>query len=73
MYKMRSMDECPNQAVSEGDLIYEIDPAKCNECVGFFDEPRCISVCPIGAVVKTSNQQEIKEELLLGKGNFQRA
>ncbi len=27
------LDECPNQAVSEGDLVYEIDPVKCNECV----------------------------------------
>jgi ferredoxin len=24
-----------------GDEIYEIDPDKCTECVGHFDEPQC--------------------------------
>ncbi len=55
------MDECPTQAVSEGDLIHEIDPVKCNECVGFFDEPRCMSICSIGAVVKTSNTLSVNK------------
>ncbi len=26
--------ECPNQAISEGDEIYKIDPKLCTECVG---------------------------------------
>lgn len=25
---------------------------KCTECVGFHDEPQCVSVCPVDAVVK---------------------
>ena len=33
--------ECPNQAISMGPEIYEIDPARCTECVGHFDEPQC--------------------------------
>jgi len=39
--------ECPNQAISQGIEIYEIDPAKCTECVGHFDEPQCRVVCPV--------------------------
>jgi ferredoxin len=32
--------ECPNDAISQGEEIYVIDPAKCTECVGHFDEPQ---------------------------------
>ena len=34
--------ECPNQAISMGVEIYEINPSKCTECVGHFDEPQCV-------------------------------
>ncbi len=40
-------DECPTVAIFEGDYIYEIDPDKCNECEGYFDEPRCVAVGPV--------------------------
>ncbi len=43
------VDECPNQAISEGDSKYEIDPAKCTECDG--GESKCASVCPSDACV----------------------
>ena len=39
--------ECPNQAISMGVDYYQIDPAKCTECVGHFDEPQCAAVCPV--------------------------
>jgi len=26
--------ECPNDAISQGDTIYVIDPNKCTQCVG---------------------------------------
>ena len=39
--------ECPNDAISQGIEIYEIDPGKCTECVGHFDEPQCVAVCPV--------------------------
>ena len=39
--------ECPNNAISQGDEIYIIDPDKCTECVGHFDEPQCAAVCPV--------------------------
>ncbi|MBK8598340.1 MAG: YfhL family 4Fe-4S dicluster ferredoxin [Holophagales bacterium] len=44
--------ECPNQAISAGDMIYVIDPAKCTECAGVFDSPKCVEVCPTeGSIV----------------------
>ncbi|MEJ2051402.1 MAG: YfhL family 4Fe-4S dicluster ferredoxin [Calditrichota bacterium] len=56
--------ECPNDAISEGDPIYKIDPDLCTECVGFFDEPQCIEVCPVNCIVPDPDHPESKEELL---------
>lgn len=42
--------ECPNDAISQGTEIYEIDPNKCTECVGHFDEPQCRQVCPVDCI-----------------------
>lgn len=44
-------EECPNEAISEGEEVYVIDPEKCTECVGFFDEPQCALVCPVDCCV----------------------
>ena len=48
--------ECPNQAISMGENIYVIDPAKCTECVGHFDEPQCVQVCPVGIDIRQGLQ-----------------
>jgi len=37
---------CPNQAITMGETVYVIDPARCTECVGHFAEPQCVEVCP---------------------------
>ncbi len=42
--------ECPNQAISMGPEIYQIDPNRCTECVGHFDEPQCVQVCPVSCI-----------------------
>jgi len=55
--------ECPNQAISPGDERYVIDPAKCTECVGFFDQSQCAAVCPTGACVPDPDIRESHEEL----------
>jgi ferredoxin len=55
--------ECPNDAISMGDEIYEIDPEKCTECVGHFDESQCVAVCPVDACVPDPENKESKEEL----------
>ena len=58
------LPECPNEAISEGEDIYIIDPAKCTECVGFYDEPKCAEVCPVGCCLPDPNIVETKEELM---------
>ena len=55
--------ECPNNAITEGDDIYIIDPTKCTECVGHYDEPQCIEVCPVDCIPKDPDNEETKEEL----------
>ncbi|GAB4358744.1 MAG: 4Fe-4S binding protein [Oricola sp.] len=39
--------ECPNTAISEKDGTFVIDPAKCTECIGFYDTAQCVAVCPV--------------------------
>ncbi len=60
--------ECPNNAISAGEDIYNINPELCTECVGYFDEPQCKAVCPIDeAIVVNPAFRETKEELLKKK------
>ena len=61
------VEECPNQAISETPEIYVIDPEKCTECVGYFDEPQCIPSCGVDAIVPDPDYQETKDELLAKK------
>jgi ferredoxin len=56
-------DECPNGAIEEGDPIYLIDSDLCTECVGSFDEPQCIEVCPVDCIIIDPDNQETIEEL----------
>ncbi len=55
--------ECPNSAITQGDEIYEIDPNLCTECVGHYDEPQCIEVCPVDCILVDPDHEESKEEL----------
>lgn len=55
--------ECPNGALSQGDEVYVIDTAKCTECVGHFNSPQCIEVCPVDCIVQDPNHVESKDEL----------
>ena len=57
--------ECPNSAITQGDEIYEIDPNLCTECVGHFDEPQCIEVCPVDCILDDPDNEESKDELQL--------
>lgn len=56
--------ECPNNAISEGDDIYVIDPALCTECVGFHGDEACQSVCPVECCVPNPDVRETEAELL---------
>jgi ferredoxin len=64
--------ECPNDAISQGADIYEIDPALCTECIGHFETSQCVEVCPVECilvnpdVVETPEQLQAKYEQLSG-------
>jgi ferredoxin len=56
--------ECPNNAISQGEEIYVIDPNKCTECVGHFDTPQCVEVCPVDCIPKNPARVEDKDMLM---------
>lgn len=56
--------ECPNEAIYQGEEIYEIDPLRCTECVGHFDEPQCRQVCPVDCIPLDPDHRETREQLL---------
>lgn len=60
--------ECPNEAIYQGESIYEIDPNRCTECVGHFGEPQCRQVCPVDCIplafYETEKQLRAKYEKL---------
>jgi ferredoxin len=56
--------ECPNQAITAGEPIYVIDSLKCTECVGAFDSPRCVEVCPVDdCIITDPDHAETREQL----------
>ncbi len=57
--------ECPNNAISPGDEIYVINPDRCTECVGHYDEPQCVAVCPVDCIPKDPDRVESKPQLQL--------
>ena len=56
--------ECQNEAITEGETVYVIDPGKCTECVGNFESPKCVEICPVDACVLDPDNQESHEQLL---------
>lgn len=56
--------ECPNEAIYQGDSIYEIDPDRCTECVGHFDAPQCQQVCPVDCIPLDPARMETEEQLM---------
>lgn len=56
--------ECPNEAIYQGEFIYEIDPYRCTECIGHFDTPQCQTVCPVDCILLDPEHIESNETLL---------
>lgn len=54
---------CPNEAIFMGPLIYQINPDKCTECVGHFNEPQCQQVCPVACIPIDPARTESREAL----------
>ena len=57
--------ECPNDAIYMGPEIFEIDPAKCSECVGHFEESQCVVVCPVECIIPHPEHREDRKTLEL--------
>lgn len=55
---------CPNEAISQGEEIYEINPDLCTQCVGHFDVPQCQQVCPISCIPLDPDRPETQEQLM---------
>ncbi len=55
--------ECPNEAISQGEEIYDINSNLCTECVGHYNEPQCVIVCPVDCIIPNPDIVENKEQL----------
>ena len=62
---------CPNQAITQGEDIYIIHPSRCTECVGHFDEPQCVVVCPVECIDNDPEHPETEQQLLLKLAQLQ--
>ena len=56
--------ECPNGAITDGEVTSVIDPEKCTECVGINGKQKCVVVCPTEALEPDPAHKETKEQLL---------
>ena len=54
---------CPNEAIFEGEEIYQIEPDKCTECVGHFDVPQCQQLCPVDCIPLDPLNKETRKQL----------
>ncbi|QGN94029.1 Ferredoxin [Piscirickettsia salmonis] len=55
--------ECPNEAIYQGEDIYEIDPDKCTHCLGHFKTQQCVEVCPVDCIIIDPENPENEETL----------
>jgi ferredoxin len=47
-----------------GPEIYEINPDRCTECVGHFDTPQCVQICPVNCIPVRPDRVESKDQLM---------
>jgi ferredoxin len=52
--------ECPNVAIYRAEPHYQVNPELCTECVGFYDKPACIEVCPIDCIFLLPTAAEVQ-------------
>ncbi|PKH01661.1 ferredoxin [Psychromonas sp. MB-3u-54] len=56
--------ECPNEAIYFGEEIYEISADLCTECIGFYEKPTCMTVCPINCIIIDPENIESEQQLI---------
>lgn len=59
------LPECPNEAISEGPLVYLVDADKCTECVGHYETSQCKEVCPVDCILPDPARIEDRAQLLV--------
>ncbi len=42
----RCQSACPTGAITQNEQHYQINPERCNDCVGHYSMPQCWAVCP---------------------------
>ena len=55
---------CPNDAIFEGSEHYQIKSSRCTECVGHYDTPQCVELCPVDCIPRDTSLNETKQDLL---------
>jgi ferredoxin len=57
--------ECPNEAISRSEAVdlFVVSAERCTECVGAYERPRCVEVCPVDCVVPDPAHAEAPDEL----------
>lgn len=55
--------ECPNDAIYQGEFIFEIETSKCTECVGHFKQEQCVVICPVDCILVDPRNKESQAEL----------
>jgi len=66
-------DECINcdvcepdsthDAISQAEELYVIDTKLCAECVGHYEVPQCVEVCPVDCIITNPEQIETNDQL----------
>ena len=54
---------CPNKAISFGGEIFIIDKDLFTECVGHYEKPACVEICPIDCIKKDLKNVESQQQL----------
>ena len=55
--------ECPNDAIYQGEFIFEIEASKCTECVGHFKKEQCVIVSPVDCILVDEQLNETRPQL----------
>ena len=56
-------EACPNKAIFFGEVIFEIKPKLCTECVGYSEVPECVELCPVDCILVDPKHTETRDEL----------
>jgi ferredoxin len=50
---------CPNDAIYESQPHFMVNPRKCTECEGDYDDPQCATICPVEEAILAADKSPI--------------